>query len=123
ADVAPALVVEHLWRDEPDGTPSRAQLAASGGQDVFDPVSVRPVGERNDVPVADRKHIDWGLVDPAGAPAAVHDEAKARHPGGDVPGDSVQPDLVPLPDEPWNGHPTATSRVRAIRARAAVLWR
>src|SRR5690242_14682685 len=67
-------------------------------RDVFDPVRVRAIGQGDDVAVAGAEHIDRCLVAAPGAAATVNDHAEARHPGCDMPGEVVQPGLVPLPD-------------------------
>src|SRR6185369_18060962 len=42
------------------------------------------------------RHVDRRLIYAPGASATVDDDTEAGHPGGDVPGDPVQPGLVPL---------------------------
>src|SRR5206468_8668539 len=88
------------------------QLAPAGGQDVLDPVGVLAVGQRKDIALLGGEHIDRRLIFAAGAPARVDDHTEAGHPGGYVPGDPVQPGLVPPSYDPGNRH--AASLIAAI---------
>lgn len=92
-------------------TRPRVRSSYPRGQDVLDPVGVRAVGQGQDIAVLGGEHIDRRLIQPPGAPTTVDDYTEAGHPGGDVPGHPVQPGLVPLPDDPRNGH--AASLIRA----------
>src|SRR5262249_37574125 len=111
-DGAPGLVVKEARRDQPDDASAGPQLATVRGQNVLDPVGVWTVGQGEDIAVFGGEHIDRCLVFAPGASATVDDDAEAGRPWGDVPGDAVQPGLVPLPHDPGNRH--AASFIAAI---------
>src|SRR5215472_9158937 len=53
-----------------------------------------------------REHVNRRLVAAPGAPAAMDDHPEPGHPGRDVPGEPVEPGLVPPPYRPGNRHAT-----------------
>src|SRR4029453_8381087 len=53
---------ETLRVTKPNRFAACLDLPASRREDVHDPVTVRPVGQREQVPVAVAKHVDWCAV-------------------------------------------------------------
>ena len=119
ADGLPGLVAVQARCGQPDRVPAGVQLAAARGQDVLDPVAVRAIGEGEDVPVLGREDVDRRLVAAARAPAMVDDDAQAGCPRGDVPGDPVQPGLVPARYDPGNRHAAPSAPMWAAMRRPA----
>jgi DNA-binding MarR family transcriptional regulator len=106
---APGFVAVDARLGHAQHTPAGPELAAAGRLDVLHPVRVRTVRERDDVAVRFAKHVHRCLVLPAGAAAAVNDDAEAWHLRSDVPHYPVEADLVPPCHPSGNWHATSRS--------------
>src|SRR6476659_7337175 len=69
--------------DEPrlvqiDYLPSNLELAGLRGEDVLDPLHVRPVGQEEEVCIATTEDVYRGVVDPSALASSVRHDAEAR---------------------------------------------
>lgn len=59
----PAGIVDDCWIGEPVLAAASLKLASAGGEDIFDPLALAPIGERDCESVGGMKNIYWCSID------------------------------------------------------------
>ncbi len=89
---------------QPDDLAGDLDVAATGGLDVAHPLSVRAIGQSNDVPIAVLEDVDRRPELPSGlAPDVAHDREPGQAPG-EEPDEPVRDKQVEAPDGLRDGH-------------------
>src|SRR5262249_5887955 len=80
--------------------------AGAGCDDVLHPLSVRAVGEEEEVDVAPPEHVDRRLIRPSGLAAPVRQDAEARQLPGHAPRNGIDVARGNVPEAPHAGAPS-----------------